>query len=147
MWIRTGRPFGSPASSMASVRPSGVWTVRSTSVGGQDDVRGLDHDGDLAAFGDAELLDGLDGDRGDQAAAAGVEGDVGDGLSGGDADDRGRDLVARTQLHDCDSLSLWCGTTLADRSTKAATCAASGVIAARRLSTVWCGAGGSAPSR
>src|SRR5580692_4873559 len=103
MWTRTGRPFGSPASSMASVRPSGVWIVWSTSVDGEDDVGGLDDGGDLAAFGQAELLDGFDGDRGDQPAPAGVQGDVGDGLSEVDADHCGRDLITRAQLHGWDS--------------------------------------------
>src|SRR6516164_2158032 len=74
---------------------------RRESVGREDDVRRLDHRGDLRASLQAELLDRLDGDRGHQAGAARVEFDVGDGLAGVDAGDAGGNLVTGAQRHRC----------------------------------------------
>jgi hypothetical protein len=67
---------------------------------GEDDVGRLDDRYDLAAGRELELVGRLHGDRGDQPGAARVELDVGGGLPGGDAGDRGRDLVARAELHE-----------------------------------------------
>src|SRR6478736_4579467 len=74
---------------------------RRRSPGGEDDVRRLDHGGDLGADGQAELLDRLHRDRGHQAGAARVQLDVGDGLAVVDARDAGRDLVPGAQPHSC----------------------------------------------
>jgi MFS transporter, ACDE family, multidrug resistance protein len=91
----------------ASVATASVATASpgapSVAVGRDHDVGGLDHGGDLAALGQAELLDGFHGDRGHQADAVRVQFDVSDGLSGVDAGDTGRDLVPRTQGHVWDS--------------------------------------------
>lgn len=76
----------------------------SSVAGRHDDVRGLDHRGDLAALDQAELTDRFHGDRGDQPDTPRVQLDVGDRLAGGDAYDLGRDLVSRAQPHDVNSL-------------------------------------------
>src|SRR5690348_9848134 len=68
-------------------------------VGGDDHVGGLDDRGDPAALAEAELLDGLDCDRGDQPLAGHVEDDVGDRRALVDALDRARKLIACAELH------------------------------------------------
>src|SRR5690242_21000636 len=69
-------------------------------VGGDDHVGGLDDRGDLAALAEAELLDCLDRDRGDQPLAGHVEDDVGDRRALVDALDRARQLIACAELHE-----------------------------------------------
>src|SRR5580693_6324031 len=91
-WVKQGSASGR---SPRDHEPALAGSVRD----GEDDVRRLDDDGHLAALDQPEVADRLHGDRGDQAPAAGVERDVGDRLSGVDAGDHGRDLVASAQLH------------------------------------------------
>src|SRR5487761_1083219 len=72
-----------------------------SSVGdGHDDVGSLDHRGDLAALGQAELACRLLGDRGNEPDPARLQLDVGDRFPGDDAGDPGRDLVSRAKPHD-----------------------------------------------
>ena len=74
-------------------------------VGGHHHVGCLDHGSDVAAFGQAELPDGLDGDGSYEADPVGVEFDISDGLTGVDAGNAGRDLIACADRHDV--LLLW----------------------------------------
>jgi len=77
-------------------RLAGSWR---SEVRRDDHVRGLDHRDDLAALGEAEVLDRLYGDRGHQADAARVQFDVRDGFPVVDGGDPGGYLVTRAQRH------------------------------------------------
>src|SRR5713101_6063150 len=83
------------------LRRRGLAGASSCSVGdGDDDIRGFDDGGDLAALGQAELADRLDRDGGDQAHPAGLKFHVGDRFASVDARDPCWDLVPRTELHE-----------------------------------------------
>ena len=70
-----------------------------SAVDGEDDVGGLCDGSHGAALGDAELVYGLDRERGDESVAVGVKLYVRDDCSAGDAGHAGRDLVAGADLH------------------------------------------------
>src|SRR3984885_10226881 len=67
--------------------------------GCDDHIRGLDHGGDLAALGQAKLLDCLDGNRGDESLAGDVEHHVGDRLAPADLGHGSAKLISRAELH------------------------------------------------
>src|SRR5262249_39918588 len=70
------------------------------SVAGRDDhIGGLDHRGHRGSLGEAELVDGLDGDRCDQPLTVDVHRDIGDRLALGDAGDGPDELVPSAELH------------------------------------------------
>src|SRR5580704_14698305 len=82
-------------------RGRAAFVARRSEVDGDDHVRGLDHRDDLAALGEAEVLNGLNGDRGHQAIAASVQFYVRDGFPHVDPGDPGGYLVTRAQRHFC----------------------------------------------
>jgi hypothetical protein len=70
-----------------------------SAAGGEDHLGRLDHRGDLAALGEAEIADRVHGDGRHQMRTIRVEFDVGYRLTGLDGGDPGRDLVACAQFH------------------------------------------------